>query len=89
VVYEYQSPNGERPAAGGGLVAARNLEVVVLLEEALGGGLWIDVDRTTGRAAAALAIGLPESQAALRFTHVDKLRAPELRTQLPAGTATA
>ena len=70
-------------------MAARNLEIVVLLDESLGGGLWIDVDRTTGGAAAALAIGLPEPTVGLRFTHVGKLRAPALRTQLPSGTATA
>ena len=89
VVYKHKSLDGERPAAAGGLVAARNLEIVVLLDESLGGGLWIDVDRTTGGAAAALAIGLPEPTAGLRFTHVGKLRAPALRTQLPSGTATA
>jgi hypothetical protein len=47
---------GTPESAAQGMRAARNLEVVVLLDRALGGGLWIDVDPDTGRPAAALAI---------------------------------
>jgi hypothetical protein len=38
--------------------AARDLEVVVLLDQAMGGGLWIDVDRESGQPAAVLALEL-------------------------------
>ena len=47
---------GTPESAAQGMRAARNLEVVVLLDRAMGGGLWIDVDPDTGRPAAALAI---------------------------------
>jgi hypothetical protein len=50
--------------------AARSLEIVVLLEKALGGGLWIDIDPATSLPAAALAITLPAPPARILFTHV-------------------
>jgi hypothetical protein len=81
---EVYRPSG--PAGAADLQAARNLEIIVLLDRSLGGGLWIDVDRANGRAAAALAIGLSPTRA--RFTHMPELRIPELRT-LAAGIATA
>lgn len=85
-VYRSGGPAGAPPTQAAGLQAARNLEIVVLLDRWLEGGLWIDVDRANGRAAAALAIGL--SPTGIRFTHVPPLRVPKLRT-LDADVATA
>jgi hypothetical protein len=45
-------------SAAGGMRAVRDLEVIVLLDPKLGGGLWIDVDPDTGCPAATLAIEL-------------------------------
>ncbi len=42
--------------AAQGMRAIRGLEVVVLLDKSIGGGLWIDVDPETGCASVALAI---------------------------------
>ncbi len=42
--------------AAQGMRAVRGLEVVVLLDKSIGGGLWIDVDPETGCASVALAI---------------------------------
>jgi len=52
--------------------AARNLEIVVLLDPSLGGGVWVDVDPDTGLPVAALAIGLPNlaQLAGVRVTHL-------------------
>jgi len=85
-VYRSEGPAGAPPTQRSGLQAARNLEIVLLLDRWLEGGLWIDVDRTNGRAAAALAIGL--SPAGARFTHIPELRIPRLRT-LSEDVATA
>jgi hypothetical protein len=85
-VYRSGGLSGAPPTPAAGLQAARNLEIVVLLDRWLDGGLWIDVDRANGRAAAALAIGL--SPTGIRFTHVPPLRVPTLRT-LDPDVATA
>jgi hypothetical protein len=85
-VYRLGGPAGAPASRTAGLQAARNLEIVVLLDRWLEGGLWIDVDRANGRAAAALAIGL--SPTGIRFTHVPPLRIPKLRT-LDPDVATA
>lgn len=84
--YRSGGPAGAPEAQSAGLQAARNLEIVVLLDRWLDGGLWIDVDRSNGRPAAALAIGV--SLTDVRFTHIPELRVPKLRT-LAAGLATA
>jgi len=80
-VYRLGGPAGAPKSRTAGLLAARNLEIVVLLDRWLDGGLWIDVDRASGRAAAALAIVL--SPTGIRFAHVPPLRVPELRTLEP------
>ena len=86
-VYRSEGPSEGSPTQSAGLQAARNLEIVVLLDiEWLDGGLWIDVDRANGSAVAALAIGLSPEGA--RFTHIPKLRVPKLRTR-PEEIATA
>jgi hypothetical protein len=85
-VYRLGGPAGAPPTLGAGLQAARNLEIVVLLDRWLEGGLWIDVNRANGSAAAALAIGLSPTGA--RFTHIPELRVPELRSPA-ADSATA
>jgi hypothetical protein len=48
--------NGAAESAARGMHVARALQIVVLLDPALGGGLWIDVDPATGRPAAILAL---------------------------------
>jgi hypothetical protein len=53
--------NGAAVSAARGMQVARALEIVVLLDPALGGGLWIDVDPVTGRPAAILALDLAPS----------------------------
>ncbi len=53
--------NGAAASAARGMHVARALEIVVLLDPALGGGLWIDVDPVTGRPAAILALDLASS----------------------------
>lgn len=85
-VYRSGSQAGSPSTQTAGLRAARNLEIVVLLDRWLHGGLWVDIDRANGRAAAALAIGLSPTGA--RFTHIPSLRVPRLRT-LPEEIATA
>jgi hypothetical protein len=45
-------------AARRGMRVAHGIEIVVLMDESLGGGVWVDVDPVTGRAAAAMAIDL-------------------------------
>jgi len=69
-IFDEVSSAGDAQNTGGGLRAARKLEIVVLLEPALGGGLWIDVNPATSLPAAALAIALPEPPDRIRFTHV-------------------
>jgi hypothetical protein len=44
------------PTAAQGMRAVRGVEVVVLLDKSIGGGLWIDIDPLTGRPCVALAI---------------------------------
>jgi hypothetical protein len=70
VIFEQVSSAGDAQNAGSGLEAASNLEIVVLLEKALGGGLWIDVNPKTRLPAAALAIDFRRPQERGRFTHV-------------------
>jgi hypothetical protein len=86
-VYRLGGPAGAPTTQAASLQSVRNLEVVLLLDRSLCGGLWIDVDRANGRPAAALAVGLSPKDGA-RFTHIPPLRVPELRTQA-AGVATA
>lgn len=86
-VYRSSGPAGAPATQAAGLQAARNLEVVLLLDRSLCGGLWVDIDRANGRAAAALAVRLSPKEGA-RFTHIPKLRVPNLRT-LAEGVATA
>ena len=69
-VFRQVSPARQARTAGSGMRAARSLEIVVLLEKALGGGLWIDIDPATSLPAAALAITLPAPPARILFTHV-------------------
>jgi hypothetical protein len=45
-------------AARRGMRVAHGIEIVVLMDASLGGGVWVDVDPVTGRAAAAMAIEL-------------------------------
>lgn len=77
-VFRNVSPARHAQTAGHAMRAARSLEIVVLLEKSLGGGLWIDVNPATSHPAAALAITLPAPPARIRFTHVPLL---------PSGTA--
>ena len=74
-------------STGGGLQAARQLEIVVLMEPALGGGLWIDVNPATSLPEAALAIALPAPPERIRFTHV-LLPGADEQGMLAAGGAT-
>lgn len=69
-VFRQVSPARQAQTAGNGMRAARRLEIVVLLEKSLGGGLWIDIDPATSRPAAALAFTLPAPPARIRFTHL-------------------
>lgn len=69
-VFRQVSPGRQAQTAGSAMRAARNLEIVVLLDPCLGGGVWIDVSPATGRPAAALAIALPAPPDRIRFTHV-------------------
>jgi hypothetical protein len=71
--------NGAAASAARGMHVARALEIVVLLDPALGGGLWIDVDPVTGRPAAILALDL-----ALPGDEPGRVRATQLTTR-PAG----
>jgi hypothetical protein len=86
-IFEKVSSAGDAQNTGGGLRAARKLEIVVLLEPALGGGLWIDVNPATSLPEAALAIALREPPDRILFTHV---LLPETAQQgmLAAGRAT-
>ncbi len=53
-------------AARRSMRAAHRIEIVVLLDVSLGGGVWVDVDPETGRPAATLSIDL--KQAGFQFT---------------------
>jgi hypothetical protein len=53
-------------AARNGMRAAHNIEIVVLLDPSLEGGLWVDVDPATGCPAAAMSIAV--KPACFRFT---------------------
>jgi hypothetical protein len=81
-VFRGVSPARHAQTAGNGMRAARRLEIVVLLDSSLGGGLWIDIDPETSRPAAALAITLPAPPARIRFTHVPLPPADEARMLL-------
>jgi hypothetical protein len=81
-VFREVSPARQAQTAGHGMRAARSLEIVVLLEKSLGGGLWIDIDPATSLPAAALAITLPTPPARIRFTHVPLPRPDEARMLL-------
>jgi hypothetical protein len=70
----------------GGIRAARNLEIVVLLDQSLGGGIWVDADPDKGHPVAALAVSVPDPPAGIRFTHVP-LAGPVPRLMLSAGRA--
>jgi len=83
-VFRKVSPSRQGQSAGDGMRAARNLEIVVLLEAALGGGLWIDIDPATSLPTAALAIALPAPPDRIRFTHVLLPRAGEAGMLLAA-----
>jgi hypothetical protein len=52
--------------AGSAMRAAHNIEIVVLLDPSLGGGVWVDVDPATGQPAAAMSIAV--RSAGFRFT---------------------
>jgi hypothetical protein len=52
--------------AGSAMRAAHNIEIVVLLDPSLGGGVWVDVDPATGLPAAAMSIAV--RSAGFRFT---------------------
>jgi hypothetical protein len=83
-VFRQVSPARRAQTAGHGMRAARSLEIVVLLEKSLGGGLWIDIDPATSLPAAALAIALPAPPARIRFTHLP-LPSPGEASMLLAG----
>lgn len=53
--------------ARSGMRTAHGIEVVVLLDPALGGGVWVDVDPATGLPAAAMSIAV-RSAGGFRFT---------------------
>jgi hypothetical protein len=53
-------------AARSGMRAAHGIEIVVLLDPSLGGGVWVDVDPATGLPAAAMSIAV--RSAGFRFT---------------------
>jgi hypothetical protein len=53
-------------AARSGMLAAHGIEIVVLLDPSLGGGVWVDVDPATGLPAAAMSIAV--RSAGFRFT---------------------
>jgi hypothetical protein len=61
-VSEDTSPQGARS----GMRAAHSIEIVVLLDPSLGGGVWVDVDPATGLPAAAMRIAV--RSAGFRFT---------------------
>jgi hypothetical protein len=86
-IFDRVSSPGDAQDTGAGLRAAGKLEIVVLLEEALGGGLWIDVNPKTGRPEAALAIELRRPPDRIRFTQV-LLHDPAERRMVAAGRAT-
>lgn len=52
------SEDGELHAARNGMRAAHSIEIVVLLDQSLGGGVWVDVDPATGCPVAAMSIAL-------------------------------
>jgi hypothetical protein len=88
-IFEHVSSAGDAQNAASGLKAASNLEIVVLLEKALGGGLWIDVNPKTRLPTAALAIdfGEPPDRIGIRFTHV-LLQEQAEQAMLTADSAT-
>ena len=86
-IFEQVSSAGDAQNAGSGLKAASNLEIVVLLEKALGGGLWIDVNPKTRLPTAALAIDFKRPPERGRFTHV-LLRERADQEMLTADSAT-
>jgi hypothetical protein len=86
-IFEQVSSAGGAQDTGAGLRAASKLEIVVLLDEALGGGLWIDVNPKTGHPEAALAIELRRPPERIRFTHV-LLHDPAERRMVAAGRTT-
>jgi hypothetical protein len=85
-VFRKVSPARQAQTAASGMLAARTLEIVVLVDASLGGGLWIDINPATSRPAAALAITLPAPPARIRFTHVP-LPQPDEAEMLLAGGA--
>jgi hypothetical protein len=64
--YLHGSDDGGPQAAFNGMRAAHNIEIVVLLDRSLGGGVWVDVDPATGSPAAAMLIDV--KPAGFRFT---------------------
>ena len=52
------SEDGVLHAARNGMRAAHSIEIVVLLDQSLGGGVWVDVDPATGCPVAAMSIAL-------------------------------
>jgi hypothetical protein len=61
-VSDDSGPQGARS----GMRAAHSIEIVVLLDPSLGGGVWVDVDPATGLPAAAMSIAV--RSAGFRFT---------------------
>jgi hypothetical protein len=59
--------NTSPQAARSGMRAAHNIEIVVLLDPSLGGGVWVDVDPATGLPAATMSIAV-RSAGGFRFT---------------------
>jgi hypothetical protein len=70
-----------------GIRAARNVEIVVLLDQTIGGGIWVDADPVNGQPVAALAIRVPAPPGRIRFTHVPIAGPAPLLTlsAVPAG----
>jgi hypothetical protein len=63
--------------AAAGVRTARSLEIVLLIDPQLGGGLWIDIDPATGHPASAFAIELAGPGAQAGTFRVTTLPAPE------------
>jgi hypothetical protein len=55
-------------AARSGMRAAHSIEIVVLLDPSLDGGVWVDIDPATGSPAAAMSIAV--KPAGFRFTRL-------------------
>jgi hypothetical protein len=60
--------NGGPHAGRSGMLAAHSIEIVVLLDPSLDGGVWVDVDPATGLPAAAMSIAI--RPAGFRFTRL-------------------